>query len=77
MAKGVIPMDWCVVYNAFNDALSMDLAEVFLELWLKMEGKHVAIPGYGLVILETGVSIQVVARMNVLHLIRQITGCGQ
>jgi len=30
----------------------MELAKAFLELWLGMEGKHVAIPGCGLVILE-------------------------
>jgi len=43
----------------------------FLELWLKMEGKDVAIPGGGLVILVTSMSVQVVAHTDGLHLLRQ------
>jgi len=41
----------------------------FLAMWLGIEGKHVVIPGCGLVILETGVSVRVVARTDGLHLI--------
>ena len=41
------------------------------ELCLEIEGKHVAIPGCGLVILVTSVSMRVMARMDGLHLIRQ------
>jgi len=32
----------CVVYKALGDTLRMDFAGTFLELWLGMEGKHVA-----------------------------------
>jgi len=73
-------MNWCVVYKALDDALSMELVEVFLELWLRMtflelwlgmEGKHVAIPSCGLVILVTGVSMRVVGRMDSHHMKRQ------
>jgi len=48
-----------MVYKALDDILSLDFAKAFLELWLgmtflelwlEMEGKHVAIPGCGLVI---------------------------
>jgi len=45
-------MDGCMVYNASDDTLSMELVETFLEFSLRMEGKHMAIPGCGLVILE-------------------------
>jgi len=31
-----------VVYKAFGDTLMMDFAVVSLELWLRIEGKHVA-----------------------------------
>jgi len=43
-----------------------------IELWLEMEGKHVAIPSCGLVILVIGVRVRVVARTDGLHLIRQL-----
>jgi len=52
-----VPIDWCVVYNALDDTLSVELVEAFIELWLGMEGKHMAIPGCGLVILETCASM--------------------
>ncbi|QCD89485.1 hypothetical protein DEO72_LG4g430 [Vigna unguiculata] len=42
----------------------------FLELWLGMEGKHVAIPGCGFV-SGTGVSVRVVARTDGLYTIVQ------
>ena len=37
--------------------LELWLGMTFLELWLEMEGKHLAIPSYGLVILVTDVSM--------------------
>jgi len=43
----------------------------YLELWLRMEGKHLAIPSCGLMILVTGMSAQVVPRTDGLHLIRK------
>jgi len=61
-------------------ALGWRLGGVFLELWLRMtslklwlrmEAKHVVIQGCGLVILVTGVSVRVVARIEGLHLLRQ------
>jgi len=48
----VVPMDWCVFYNALHDTLRMKLTKAFLELWLKMEGKHAVISSCVLVILE-------------------------
>ncbi|QCE04173.1 hypothetical protein DEO72_LG8g2206 [Vigna unguiculata] len=54
-----VPGSECMVYKALDDILSLDFAKAFLELWLgmtflelwlEMEGKHVAIPGCGLVI---------------------------
>jgi len=48
----VVLMDWCVFYNALDDTLRMKLTKAFLELWLKMEGKHLVIPSCVLVILE-------------------------
>jgi len=60
--------------------LSMRLAETFLELWLVMtflelwlglEGKYVVVLDCGLMILVTDVSMQVMARVDGLHLIRQ------
>jgi len=60
----------CVVYKALGGTLRMDFTGAFLELWLVMEGKHVAIPGFSLV-SGTSVSVRVVARTNGLHSIMQ------
>ncbi|QCD99756.1 hypothetical protein DEO72_LG7g1042 [Vigna unguiculata] len=49
--------------------LELLLGMLLLELWLGVEGKHVTIPGCGLVMLVTSVSMRVVARMDGLHLI--------
>jgi len=40
------------LYLALDDNLNMELTETFLELWLGMGGKYVAILSSGLVILE-------------------------
>jgi len=45
-------MDWCVVYNALDDTLSLELVEAFFKLCLRMKCKHVAIPSCCLVILK-------------------------
>jgi len=47
------------------------LLRTFLELWLGMEDKHMAISGCDLVMLVTRVSVRVVTRMDGLHLIGQ------
>jgi len=42
-----------LILNALNDDFGGgDLLRPFLELWLEMEGKYVAIPSCGLMILE-------------------------
>jgi len=38
-----------MVYKALDDTLTMAFVGAFLELWLRMEGEHVAIPGCSLV----------------------------
>ena len=58
-----------MVYIALDDTLSMELVKAFIELWLKMQGKHVVITGSGHVNQKTGGSMRVVARMGWLHLI--------
>jgi len=69
-----------MIYNAQDGTSGMESVEAFLELWLemtflelwlRMESKHVAILGYGLLILVTSVSVRVVAHMEGLHLIGQ------
>jgi len=51
--------------------LELWLGMTSLKLWLRIKGTHVAISGYGLVILVIGMSVQVVTRTEGLHLIRQ------
>jgi len=50
---GMMALRWRLA-RAF---LELWLGIASIELWLEMEGKHVAIPGCGLVILETRVSV--------------------
>jgi len=51
--------------------LELCLKMTFLELWLRMEGKTRGDTELWCVLLVTVVSMQVVARMDGLHLIRQ------
>ena len=60
-----------MVYIALDDTLSMELAEVFLEFWLRIKAKHVAILGCGLVILENYISMRVVAHIYWLHMFKR------